>query len=56
MKYFSSFNLNFSRDMADVVARKGTEGEEVIAASALHPADQLTHVRGEVVLGRASGV
>ena len=33
--------------------REGAGGEEVVAAAALEAANQLTHVRGVVVLGRA---
>ena len=33
--------------------REGASGEEVVAAAALEAANQLTHVRRVVVLGRA---
>lgn len=31
--------------------REGAGGVEVVAARAVHPGDELAHVRGEVVLG-----
>ena len=40
-------------DLSDVVRREGAGGEEVVAAAALEAANQLTHVCGVVVLGRA---
>ena len=46
-------NCNFPGDLADVVRREGAGGEEVVAAAALEAANQLTHVCGVVVLGRA---
>lgn len=35
----------------DLDAGEGTGRVEVVTAGAVHPCDQLTHVRGEVVLG-----
>ncbi len=50
---FSLSDVDLSCNVSDVVAGEGAAGVELVAAGALHAADQLAHVRGEVVLGRA---